>query len=254
MNEERGQFTFYRSFYKAIKRIKDDAMRALAYDTVCAYALTGIEPDIDDMPDIVALCFELIKPNLESARRKSKGGKSKDTDKIPASNDEDTAKMPERCEEDTDKISASRRKDSGNKKEKEVEIEKENKKEKEKEVEIEDECHISRAKPKEIEFERFWASYPRKVGKTDAKRSFLRIKGVSIDTLIDAVEQQKQSLQWQKENGAYIPNPATWLNQGRWEDKLPSDDLKGTVPNESVISEKEIERIRKVYERIKSGG
>ena len=25
--------------------------------------------------------------------------------------------------------------------------------------------------------------------------------------------------QWTKEGGQYIPNPTTWLNQGRWDDK-----------------------------------
>jgi hypothetical protein len=31
---------------------------------------------------------------------------------------------------------------------------------------------------------------------------------------------QKTSAQWQKDNGQYIPNPATWLNQGRWDDEI----------------------------------
>ena len=33
------------------------------------------------------------------------------------------------------------------------------------------------------------------------------------------VNAQKLSRQWQKDGGQYIPNPATWLNQGRWEDE-----------------------------------
>ena len=41
----RTQFTFYESFYKAISRIKKKADRADAYDAICKYALTGIEPD-----------------------------------------------------------------------------------------------------------------------------------------------------------------------------------------------------------------
>lgn len=68
-------------------------------------------------------------------------------------------------------------------------------------------------------FDRFWESYPKKVGKEDARKKFKKVK-VPVDVLIEAVEQQKRSLQWTKENGAYIPNPSTWLNQGRWEDEL----------------------------------
>lgn len=68
-------------------------------------------------------------------------------------------------------------------------------------------------------FDAFWAAYPKKVGKAIARRSFERVK-VPAETLIAAVNAQKQSQQWTKDNGQYIPNPATWLNQGRWEDEL----------------------------------
>lgn len=68
-------------------------------------------------------------------------------------------------------------------------------------------------------FERFWAVYPKKVGKQAAFKAFQRIKGVSVETMVKAVEYQRSTAQWQKDNGRFIPNPATWLNQGRWEDE-----------------------------------
>lgn len=68
-------------------------------------------------------------------------------------------------------------------------------------------------------FSRFWAVYPKKVGKLAAQKSFAKVKA-PVETLIAAVERQKLSSQWQKDGGQYIPNPATWLNQGRWEDDL----------------------------------
>ena len=68
-------------------------------------------------------------------------------------------------------------------------------------------------------FESFWAAYPRKVGKQAAKKAFSKVS-VPVKTLIDAVNSQKNSEQWHKDNGQYIPNPATWLNQGRWDDVL----------------------------------
>jgi hypothetical protein len=68
-------------------------------------------------------------------------------------------------------------------------------------------------------FEKFWAAYPKKVGKQAALSAYKKVK-VPVDTMISAVEAQKRSAQWTKENGRYIPNPATWLNQGRWEDVL----------------------------------
>lgn len=67
-------------------------------------------------------------------------------------------------------------------------------------------------------FDRFWAAYPRKVGKGAAERSFERIRpdAALLDGMLRAIETQRQSDTWLR---GYIPNPATWLNQRRWEDE-----------------------------------
>ena len=72
---DREQFTFYASFFRAVSRIRNKAARCDAYDAICAYALTGILPDLDKLPDSAAIAFELSKPNLDASRRKS-GSKS----------------------------------------------------------------------------------------------------------------------------------------------------------------------------------
>lgn len=71
-------------------------------------------------------------------------------------------------------------------------------------------------------FEKFWAVYPKKVGKQAAYRTWSRLKPNAelTQTILKAVEYQRSTDQWQKENGRFIPNPATWLNQGRWEDEV----------------------------------
>ena len=68
-------------------------------------------------------------------------------------------------------------------------------------------------------FDAFWSAYPKKTGKEAAKKSFARAKA-DIGTMLSALEVQKQSEQWTKNNGQFIPNPTTWLNQGRWEDEV----------------------------------
>jgi hypothetical protein len=40
------------------------------------------------------------------------------------------------------------------------------------------------------------------------------------EKIISAVKAQSASEQWTKDNGQYIPNPATWLNRGQWEDEV----------------------------------
>lgn len=83
---------------------------------------------------------------------------------------------------------------------------------------------VSRAN--EDRFSRFWAAYPRKVGKQAAKKSWSRLHPSEelTQAILQAVEAQKQSRQWRENNGQFIPNPATWLNQGRWEDELPKGE------------------------------
>ena len=41
-----------------------------------------------------------------------------------------------------------------------------------------------------------------------------------LPTILAAIEAQKKSEQWVKDGGQYIPHPATWLNQGRWDDQV----------------------------------
>jgi len=90
-----------------------------------------------------------------------------------------------------------------------------------------------------IDFDVFWGSYPKKVGKDAAKKSFSKVK-VELSVLLDAIEKQKRSEQWTKDNGQFIPNPATWLNQGRWEDELPEteSEKKGGISDASTDSNK----------------
>lgn len=73
-------------------------------------------------------------------------------------------------------------------------------------------------------FALFWKAYPKKVGKGAAEKSWKKIKPSAelFDRIMAAIDAAKASEQWQREDGRYIPNPATWLNQSRWEDELPA--------------------------------
>jgi hypothetical protein len=68
-------------------------------------------------------------------------------------------------------------------------------------------------------FDKFWKEYPRRVSRSTAAKSWLKLKPPLAEVLT-ALEVQKQSDQWQKDNGKFIPHPATWLNQRRWEDEV----------------------------------
>lgn len=73
-------------------------------------------------------------------------------------------------------------------------------------------------------FEEFWQAYPKKVGKDAAAKSWLKTKA-QIDDVLPALTWQKESDQWRRNDGQFIPNPATYLNQGRWQDEQPVIDM-----------------------------
>ena len=80
-------------------------------------------------------------------------------------------------------------------------------------------------------FETFWNAYPKKKAKAAAEKAFKRIKvdDTLLTTMLSALEIQKRSKQWQDKQ--FIPYPATWLNQRRWEDEMdetPKETLKQT--------------------------
>jgi len=73
-------------------------------------------------------------------------------------------------------------------------------------------------------FENFWTAYPKKTGKGAAWAAWKRAKAKPpTDELVATVNEQAQSDQWTKDGGRFIPNPATWINQRRWEDELPME-------------------------------
>ena len=77
-------------------------------------------------------------------------------------------------------------------------------------------------------FEQFWAAYPKKINKPGAQRAFAKAD-VPLETLLQAIEAQRRSRQWTEADGQYIPYPATWLNQRRWEDEVPAETAVGRV-------------------------
>lgn len=93
-NEPRNQYTFYRSYYDAIQRLskKDQSAIILA---VCAYALYETQPS--ELSDTASACFALIRPTLDSGRRKAENGTKGGRKSRPQAKQ----KQP-RNEEDTD--------------------------------------------------------------------------------------------------------------------------------------------------------
>ncbi len=89
-------------------------------------------------------------------------------------------------------------------------------------------------------FERFWESYPRKVGKGQAWRSWLKIRpdDALSAVIVASVEAHRSDPQWVKDGGQFIPHPSTFLNQERWTDQ-PVE-----VPQ---VSDKTLRNMKAIY-------
>lgn len=70
-------------------------------------------------------------------------------------------------------------------------------------------------------FETFYSAYPKKRARRDAEKAWAKLKPdeALLETIMQALEAEKQSPDWQKNNGQFIPYPASWLNGRRWEDQ-----------------------------------
>jgi len=101
--------------------------------------------------------------------------------------------------------------------------------------------------PQLSDFERFWRTYPKKVGRPIAQfkfeaitngglktrtfdkdsNSFVNIElHATADEIISGAQKYRESQLKQgsgefgfKDNGRFIQHPSTWLNQGRWMDE-----------------------------------
>lgn len=70
------------------------------------------------------------------------------------------------------------------------------------------------------EFNSFWSAFPKKLGKLAAWKAWTKTKRPPLDEILKVLNRQKNSDQWLRDNGQYVPNPATWITGRRWEDEF----------------------------------
>lgn len=133
---ERKQFTWYRSYYDALKEIPAEEFRAIVL-AVCAYALDGEEPELSGVARAI---FTLIRPTLEVGRSKAENRSRAEQTSLSA---EQTDNKPEQTENKR-KQTDNKRKQTDNKPE---QTRKEKEKEKEREKESENDSYCSPPPP-----------------------------------------------------------------------------------------------------------
>lgn len=78
-------------------------------------------------------------------------------------------------------------------------------------------------------FEVFYAAYPKHEAKKDAQSAFAKLNPSPelLDKMLAAIASKKQTTDWMKEKGKFVPLPATWIRAERWNDEAPPDLLQG---------------------------
>ncbi len=84
----------------------------------------------------------------------------------------------------------------------------------------------------EEEFNAWYAAYPKQTDRFEASRQWLLSKAIRppLEAMLEALEAQKISEQWQRQDGRFIPNPYAYLAGQKWQDKLPSSKKLAPSP------------------------
>lgn len=100
------------------------------------------------------------------------------------------------------------------------------------------------------DFDQFWSRWPKKVGKQEAKREWLKLAPdlLTLDALMAGVERVVADPdRWSKDGRAWqvLPDPSRWLKGRRWEDVVPlrvaeyaADELDLMATYNAVLAEK----------------
>jgi hypothetical protein len=74
-------------------------------------------------------------------------------------------------------------------------------------------------------FSAFWKAYPKKRGKLAARKAWKKLKP-PLPKVLETLAAFAASREWRKDNGQFIPYPASWLNAGGWDDEVAANKSK----------------------------
>ncbi|MBQ2382935.1 MAG: hypothetical protein II290_02750 [Oscillospiraceae bacterium] len=272
--EERKQFTFYGSFWEAIKELPAKYQLPTLRAIIC-YALFQEEPT--SLPPTCRAVFLLVKPTLDASRKKAASGKQggqagKQTGSKPEANRNQTPREKE------------------SKKEKEIEIEGENDKRSTPQAPPPDpHCHPERnegtpapqpppCRPEEgvarredpspstyapvgrglapaattatapfngKAFTAFWEAYPSKIDRDAAWEAWKTLSPDrdTAEKIMSALAVWKGSDQWQEDSGRFIPRASKFLTKGYW---TAPPSPKQSEPADRQLDDDETAAIRRL--------
>lgn len=87
-------------------------------------------------------------------------------------------------------------------------------------------------------FESVWELYPKKAGKSNAKKAFDKAvkSGVSVELIKRKIGEYNQQIAFKKTDRQYIKNGSTWFNQAGWEDEYETGNPVKSTKSARVTS------------------
>lgn len=216
MGMVRNQFTFYRSYYESLIELPEEE-QAQTLLAVIRYAIYGSLPQ--KLPVSGKVAFNLIKPTLDSARKKAAAGKAGGASEGPASpNGKSKSKSASPNGKSKTEVCFGDR----------AKLERGGEREGEREGGIGE--YAASGQSRDDFFDALRRAYPEhRRGNSDeawaAFESF--VPDGQEQAALDALDKWKKSEQWQDDGGRFVPGLAKWLSQRLWE--CPPEPAKPEV-------------------------
>ena len=218
-NEKRKQFTFYVSFYETVIQFTRSADREKFLMAIIEYALFEKEPE--KLQEGCRAAFMSIKPILDKARKRAEAGRAGGSSS--ASKQQANDKQTE----------ASNNQPQANRK-----LERERDRDRVREE----------GETASILLEKLWQEYPvHRRGSLQNLTDTAAMLSLGNDDVVKATENLatwKNSRDWSKDDGQYVPGLTRYLTSGMWADKPKKTELPKGASGE--LGEAELEAIRRV--------
>ena len=206
-------FLIYADWEQNCMRLSDE-QRGKLFAAVMAYGIR--EEDLsDELDDVTAMCFSFMKSQIKrdaekyeavaakNAENGKKGGRPK---KSGRGEENKKSEKPGESEKSEGFFEKPKKADNDNEKE-------------------------PQKNSGGGRFEEFWREYPKKQNVVRARKAFefLAPDGDTFEKIMQSVRHFKKSENWQKEGGRYIPSPANFLLDRRFED-VPESEIEEHEP------------------------
>lgn len=172
------------------------------------YGMNG-EDISDEMTPAARAIFKMSKGNIDASNKKRENG-SKGGKQTQSKAKQTSSKHQANVKQTESKTQAPDKQPSSN-----------INKDKDKDVNRDNNTSLSTKSASAARFSIFWQTYPKRVRQTDAEEEWekLSVDSELFDRIIKALNVAKESDEWKRENGRFIPHPSNWLKDRRWEDE-----------------------------------